>query len=502
MPRAVQINNGGALALGSVPVLDPHDFRSWMTEEAKQGGRLSSFFGTPSRRGADKSVCLYAVVASPKRRIISLAACGVEGSYDSITPLWSQAHMFEREIWEQWGVEPAGHPWLKPVRWQEPVRNVSGNARGLPCVGEFYRIGGEAVHEVMVGPIHAGIIEPGHFRFQCHGETVHHLEIALGYQHRGIEKALVGGPSPQSRHFLETAAGDTTIAHSSAYSMIVEGLCGEQSPLRANALRAVALELERMANHTGDLGALAADVGYLPASSFCGRIRGDYLNMTALLCGNRFGRSMVVPGGVLFDAGHDRTQTLLDQLEKTFRDTSTAVRLLLSTPSVLSRFEHTGEVHPEVARALGLVGPPARACSIDIDVRRDFPHGWYMTFEVEPALADGGDVLARAAVRWQEIQASYRYIKKVMGDLPKGPVLNTLKGTAENHLAVAMVEGWRGEICHVATTGPDGRFTAYKIVDSSFRNWPGLAIAMRGQQISDFPLCNKSFNLSYCGHDL
>ncbi len=198
---------------------------------------------------------------------------------------------------------PDEHPWLKPVRFQKPYRVPVGRSASVPEIGvtDFFRVSGREIHEVAVGPVHAGIIEPGHFRFQCHGEHVLHLEIALGYQHRGVERALVGGPDQRTRHYLETAAGDTSVGHGLAYARIREALADVTVGDETQALRAVALELERLACHTGDLGALAGDVAFLPTASYCGRIRGDFLNMTALLCGNRFGRGLVVPGGLGFD---------------------------------------------------------------------------------------------------------------------------------------------------------------------------------------------------------
>jgi len=193
-----------------------------------------------------------------------------------------------------------GHPWLKPVRYHgsQTGRDAWDRPKDqpiLPAVGDFYRVEGEEVHEVAVGPVHAGIIEPGHFRFQCYGEHVFHLEIALGFQHRGIENALAGGPTPRSIHYAETLAGDTTIAHATSYCQLIEALARCQKSARAQMLRGIALEFERLANHIGDLGALATDIGFLPTSSFCGRIRGDLLNMTAELCGSRFGRGLVRP---------------------------------------------------------------------------------------------------------------------------------------------------------------------------------------------------------------
>ena len=367
---------------------------------------------------------------------------------------------------------------------------------------DFYKVDGEEVHEVAVGPVHAGIIEPGHFRFQCHGEKVFHLEISLGYQHRGIERALVGGPNPRTIIYMGTLAGDTTLGHATAYCEAIEALSGCAAPPRAQALRGIALELERLANHTGDLGAMAGDIGYLPTASFCGRIRGDYLNLTALLCGSRFGRGLTRPGGVQFDLDENRAAELHHRLNQASRDTEGAVKLLWSTPSVLARFENTGVVSAEWGEQLGLVGPAARACGIERDVRDHFPSGIYRFFHIPLSTWHTGDVFARAYVRWLEIQRSIAFIDDLVKALPAGEIREPVGPLAANSLVVSLVEGWRGEICHVAITDDRGRYARYKVIDPSFHNWYGLAMALRNGQISDFPLCNKSFNLSYCGHDL
>src|SRR6266403_1794145 len=208
--------------------------------------------------------------------------------------------------------------------WSSPTTlRARSRLRGVhpQCgVTDFYRVEGEEVHEVAVGPVHAGVIEPGHFRFQCHGEEVFHLEISLGYQHRGLEAALIGGPNKRSIHYAETLAGDTTVGHASAYCQNLEALAGARAASRGQALRAIALELERLANHTGDLGALAGDVGFLPTAAYCGRLRGDYLNLSALLCGSRFGRGTVRPGGAGFDLEPERAAQAADQLQSAFRD--------------------------------------------------------------------------------------------------------------------------------------------------------------------------------------
>jgi Ni,Fe-hydrogenase III large subunit len=331
---------------------------------------------------------------------------------------------------------------------------------------------------------------------------VFHLEISLGYQHRGIERALVGGPNKRTPHYMETLAGDTTAGHMTAYCQAVEGLSGAQVPIRAQAIRGVALELERLANHTGDLGALGQDVGFLPTAAYCGRLRGDFLNSTALICGNRFGRALVRPGGVGFDLDPARVDDLKRRLDGALRDVAGAANLLWQSPSVEARFQDVGAVSLETCTALGMVGPAARASGSECDVRYDFASGIYRYTQIPVSSYHTGDVFARAYVRWLEIQRSVAFIQDVLRTLPQGEVRSPLPALRPNAMVVSLVEGWRGEICHVAMTDAAGKFAAYKIFDPSFRNWIGLAVALRDQQISDFPLCNKSFNLSYCGHDL
>ncbi len=482
--------NATSLPWADVPEWAPADFVGVTGAELDRGARLCSWFGV-SEGDATR---LVAVLAFDADNTLALGrSTPFTGPYPALTQSHPQAHLFEREVWEQHGLIPAGHPWLKPVR---------RTADDAPANGEFFRVDGPEVHEVAVGPVHAGIIEPGHFRFQCAGEEVLHLEIALGYQHRGLETALAGGPHRATMIQMETVAGDTTIAHATAYATVLEALAGTEAPLRAQWLRAVALELERLANHTGDLGALANDVAFLPTSAACGKLRGDFLNLTALICGNRFGRGLVRPGGCRQDLEPDRAARLRERLDPALTDVAQAVAWFWDAASVRARLENVGTVFPAQAAAIGLVGPAARACGLVRDVRYDHPAGWHRFGQAPVAVWPGGDVFARARVRSLEIQRSGEYLREQLGAPADGDLTGEPPLPAPDTLAVALVEGWRGEVCHVAITDAVGRFLRYKITDPSFHNWTGLALALRGAAISDFPLCNKSFNLSYCGFDL
>lgn len=506
--------------MSTLPQVSDTEMAAHLRRALSEGWRLLALLALPD--SADKTRAgLCCILAHDATGSLSALRTRPLQAFASMTPHSPQAHLFEREIHEQWGLVPQGHPWLKSVRRipdaaEAQARNMAGaetaDAASQPAEPPypFYRVDGGEVHEVAVGPVHAGVIEPGHFRFQCYGENVLHLEIALGYQHRGMEDMIVRGPLARCLPLLECAAGDTTVGHATAHCVLLERLGAMKVSPRAQLLRRIGLELERLANHTGDLGAIAGDTGFLPTASWNGRIRGDFLNITASLCGNRFGRGLLRVGGTAYDLNPAECADMMMRVRAAGRDVRGAVDVMLHEPSVHERLAGTGVVSRETAMQLGLVGMAARASGLNVDARFHAPLSDLPCKGLAPCVETSGDVLARTLVRSREVDDSLRLLERDIAALAGMPGEHDSRPAPgavppdlpADTLAVAQVEGWRGEICHVAVTGPDGHFLAYKVVDPSFHNWPGLAMALRGNQISDFPLCNKSFNLSYCGHDL
>ncbi len=500
----LELRNRLAAPLSAVPRLPAEMFHGTIAAAVAERRRIVSLFGMPEGGGT----VVLAVLADDDRGTLAVTSTAVDGAYRALTPRCPEAHLFEREIAEQCGVALVDHPNPKPVRRRpgdqapgrpaRPARPATADLSPYP----FDATPGEDVHEVAVGPVHAGIIEPGHFRFQAHGETVLALEVVLGYQHRGVERLLETTPPARAMLVAESIAGDTVIGHAEAYCGAIEALSRCRKTPRAQAIRGIALELERLANHLGDLGALAGDIAYQPAAAFFGRMRGDCANLLLALSGNRYGRGLVRPGGAAFDLTPELAATMRAALTALERDMEPVARLMFESPSVQARLEGVGRVPREACGRLGLVGPTARACEVPRDVRHDHPYGIFRFAHSPVATAWAGDVLARALVRWLEVQRSLEFVMEQVSSLPRGAPRVPAGALRAGELVVAMTEGWRGEIAHVVVTDGQGRIRRHKVTDPSFHNWSALAAAMPGNQISDFPLCNKSFNLSYAGHDL
>ena len=459
------------------------------------GARPVMLFGQ-SMNGGCRVWAIFATQSSSQLCVINTVfQSGELRAYPSFAADFPCMNYFECELYERTGIEPEGHPWLRPVRSLDHWRK-----NGAPYA--FYRVGGEEVHEVGVGPVHAGVIEPGHFRFQCHGEEILHLEIQLGYQHRGVIELLPRRKRSQQLVLVESIAGDSVIANATAFCSALEALAGVSPSLREQAVRGIAAELERVAMHLATLSGIATDIGFaMPAAAF-GALRTAVINLSAEICGSRFGRGWIIPGGVRFDLDPsliERVGSVLDEMLTKFSDVEA---LLFNSPSALARMEETGVVSAEQARATGLVGLVARASGIPGDVRADFPYGIYRYSSVVSPTLDSGDVYARAKLRAAEIRSSIQFLVEQIENLPASKPKSSPNDLAKNALVIALAEGHRGEIAHVLLTDASGQLSQFAIKDPSFHNWHGLALAVRGNGISDFPLCNKSFDLSYAGHDL
>jgi len=501
------LRNRRAIPFASVPRETLESFRSTVVDAVRTGWRMVAYFGLPE--GHDQTR-LLAVLADDARGELGATSTIVSESYRALTPDCPQVHYFEREIAEQCGVRPEGHPALKPVR-RHPPDHAPGGVGGRGARGgdemdreryPFFQMDSEEVHEVAVGPVHAGIIEPGHFRFQAHGEEILHLEIMLGYQHRGVESLLENVDRPRSVLVAESIAGDTVIGHGGSHCSAIEALARSHKTPRAQAIRGIALELERLANHIGDLGAIAGDVAYQPAAAYFGRMRGECLNLLMSLSGNRYGRGLIRLGGTLLDLPSAMAAEMIDRLHRLRSELEPVAGLMLESASVQARLEGVGVLRRETCLELGIVGPPARASEVRRDVRHDHPYGLFRFAHIPVAGAWAGDVHARALVRWVEVRRSLDFVVEQIAALPRGAIRVDCGELRPGEMVVAMSEGWRGEIAHVVITDSVGRIRRYKVVDPSFHNWSGVAACMPGTQMSDFPLCNKSFNLSYAGHDL
>ncbi|MCL5104251.1 MAG: NADH-quinone oxidoreductase subunit C [Armatimonadetes bacterium] len=441
--------------------------------------------------------------------IITVPLVDGETEYPSVTLGVPAAHWAERAMGDLFGLRALDHPRWKSLilhdgAWPNDLFPLSPMSRGHREPYQFLEVTGEGIHEIPVGPIHAGIIEPGHFRFSCAGEIITNLDIRLGYQHRGIEKRLTELPWQQACYLAESASTDTAIGNALAHAIAMEQLLSIDPPPRAHALRTIALEFERLANHIGDIGALSGDIGYSAGAALFPPMRGAILTLAQMLTGSRRQRYYIKPGGVARDLDDDRRRSIKKELSDIETRLRELIPLVLENSSVLERMDGTGRITRELARDFNLVGPAGRASGSDYDTRRFYPHGVYPKYAPKPALRDTGDVLARAQIRVDEIGSSIHIVNELLESLPAGPIYFNCqdKALSPDDFGIGIVEAWRGELIHWITTDTTGAISRYAIKDPSFNNWTGLAIAARGNLVTDFPLCNKSFNLSYSGNDL
>ncbi len=496
-------NNSTSLDIKDIPVSEYTVFYAQIAEQLKlETNHCLAYY----LHGMADSVRLYCCIADDLAGNIKVFCHELNKGkpvLKSLTPVCPQLHIFEREIHENSGIVFEGHPWMKPVRYPHDRPDRLSIMDNYP----FYGIESEELHEVGVGPIHAGVIEPGHFRFVCNGEKVLHLEIQLGYQHRGIEKLFLEKKEPLQRCILsESIAGDTSAGHALAHAQLIESLAGIEAGDALQIERCIALEMERIAVHIGDTAALCGDVAYQFGQAVCEALRTTIINTTQRWCGNRFGKGLIRPGGTNYPMTDDIADVIFSVLDDSGNRFSEITDRIYSLQTVLGRFEDIGIVTRQQALSTGAVGMAARSCGIFRDTRETHPFQYYKNHQVNTVMLETGDVLARGMLRSQEVRELVKTIRELIG-IWRNKDKDTMKPVYDYKLkpesfAISVSEGWRGEICHIAHTDPDGNISHYKVKDPSLHNWMSLALAVRNQEISDFPVCNKSFNLSYCGHDL
>jgi Ni,Fe-hydrogenase III large subunit len=430
----------------------------------------------------------------------------------SITSQIPAACWYERELRDQFGVEITGSPDLRPLLFHEdwPARihpMVQRPLEAIPWISasegshldnyRFLEVQGTGITEVPVGPVHAGIIEPGHFRFSVVGDTVLHLELRHFYTHKGTEKLFQGRPVMAGVALAESVSGDNCFSHAVAYCQAIESAFRVSVPRRAAALRLVGLELERLVAHIGDVGALCNDVGFSVPAAAAAALKEDLLQASTEWLGTRYWRGIAMPGGLRADVGaSDDFARTLDQTTRRFDELA---RVILDTPSVQNRFDSAGVLRREVVRDLAVVGPVARASGVDLDVRRDHPYGGYTWNKPNVPVLHYGDVMARARIRIEEAAASEELIQQTLGTLPEGEISTQLEWS-QRVQGCSAVESPRGELLYWVEAG-GGLIARCHIKSPSFQNWPALPFAVVGNVIADFPLINKSFNLSYSGCD-
>ena len=432
--------------------------------------------------------------------------------YPSIADIYPCANRMQRATYDLLGIHAQDSPdhrkWVRHRAWPGgvfPLRKEFDIGTSLPASDDrypFVKVEGEGVHEIPVGPVHAGTIEPGHFRFSIVGEKILRLEERLCYTHKGIEKLFETMTLAEGAKLAGRVSGDSTVAYAWAYAMAVEGASGTEPPSRALGLRGIMLELERIANHLGDLGYLGSDVGLTFGFFQFWRLKEDLLRLQGELFGHRYLMDQVVPGGVARDLPRDRAAHLLTQLARIQSEAIALKTIYDDHAGAQDRFIMTGQVLPELAEKMGLAGFAGRASGVMRDLRIDFPIPPYQQVEVRMGSHTRGDVAARVSVRFEELFESMRLVQALAGELAPGGIRVPLGDCNAGKCGVGWVEGWRGEVLIALETADANRIHRAHAHDPSWQNWPVIERAVIGNIVPDFPLINKSFNLSYSGQDL
>jgi len=499
--------------------VDQDAWRAAARSVAAQDGRLVSMWGAErlpptvgNKAGNEAANVACAAFALPDG-LVWLELPADDTGFPDLAPLFPCAARMQRAMADLSGLRAQGsgdqRPWLDHGLWsatRAPLQSGGGavpaNSGALPADYRFVRVEGDGVHEIAVGPVHAGIIEPGHFRFSVVGEKVLRLEEHLGYVHKGIERRFTELAALQAHRLAGRVSGDSTVAYAWAYCMALESAWQGDVPPRALWLRALMLERERIANHLGDLGALGNDAALSFGLAQFSRLREDWQRLSSEAFGHRLMMDVVVPGGVALDLSlpmRDRLRQQCDAIEREVR----ALRTVYDEHAGLQdRFLGTGRVTPELAARLGLTGLAGRASGQAFDLRCDQPWAPFDRLEVAMATQRNGDVAARVSVRFDEVFESLRLIRALCAGLPPGDIRVDLQAPAEPSIGAGWVEAWRGEVFVALETAADSRITRCHCHDPSWQNWPVLEHAVIGNIVPDFPLINKSFNLSYAGHDL
>ncbi|MFA4992983.1 MAG: NADH-quinone oxidoreductase subunit C [Candidatus Omnitrophota bacterium] len=475
---------------------------------------VAVLFASDERKDTAKFVvnCAFVNLKKSQWVIVSMDVSEDALYFDSLAKNIHSASLFEREIWEMFGIEPKGSPDLRRLRLHDEVypkgnyplrKDFRQIQAGNLSDYKFNKVEGTGVFEVPVGPVHAGIIGPGHFRFSVAGEPIINLETRLGFAHRGVEKLFEGRNCFEALRLAECVSGDASFAHSLAFAQAVEKISGVLIPKQAVYLRAIFLELERMYNHVNDIGAMALDVGFSFPSAYASVIKEAILQLNDKLAASRYLKQVNTVGGVVKDLDEPKKKMLLDSFKGIKHDFNELVNILYSSVSFMDRVDTTGALRRKTAEGLGVVGLIARSSGVPADLREYFPafSAVYKEAKFKIATEESGDVLARLKVRIAEFKESSRLVEEFTGKLAEGRQINIhpeLKGGS----ALGYVEGWRGPVLYWLATDAAGLIRRCKIVDPSFLNWQGLSYAVLGNIIPDFPLCNKSFGLSYSGGDL